>query len=214
MERYKFPRTPHLPWSPGFTGDDERLADCNHFKHKVIVMTEKLDGENTTIYSDGYIHARSIDSNSSPWQSYIKGQFSYLANELPDGWRIMGENMFAIHSIEYTSLTDYFYVFGIADGNIMLPWDDIEKICSDLGLSVVPVIDIGPWNEFHYRSFGFDKCKSLLGEIIEGYVLRNRDSFFIDEYAQNVAKFVRKEHVQTDEHWTKNWKQAKLKDKS
>ena len=31
-----------------------------------------MDGENCTVYNDGYIHARSIDGNSYPWQSKVK----------------------------------------------------------------------------------------------------------------------------------------------
>ena len=58
---YKYPRTPHLPFSPGGTKDDRRLRDINCFVGKEVVVTEKMDGENTSIYRD-YYHARSINS--------------------------------------------------------------------------------------------------------------------------------------------------------
>ena len=32
----------------------------------------------------------------------------------------------------------------------------------------------------------------------------------VSEFARNVFKYVRKEHVKTDEHWTRNWKRARL----
>lgn len=35
--------------------------------------------------------------------------------------------------------------------------------------------------------------------------------FHNDDFAENVMKWVRKDHVQTDEHWTRNWKKAKIK---
>ena len=62
MDRIKYPRTPHFPWSPGATDDDKILQDLSVFDKQPVVITEKMDGENTTIYADGYIHARSLDS--------------------------------------------------------------------------------------------------------------------------------------------------------
>src|SRR5215212_7134666 len=58
----KYPRTYHLPWSPGFhtAPDDMMMMDLTKFYRSGIVATLKMDGENTTLYSDGYIHARSL----------------------------------------------------------------------------------------------------------------------------------------------------------
>ena len=55
MNRIKYPRTPHLPFSPGRSDDDIGLGKVE-FTGEVVV-TEKLDGENTTLYHD-YLHAR------------------------------------------------------------------------------------------------------------------------------------------------------------
>ena len=57
-EYIKYPRTFHLPWSPGATSDDKMLDGIDHFFGCECVITEKLDGENTTIYYNGYFHAR------------------------------------------------------------------------------------------------------------------------------------------------------------
>ena len=62
--RYKYPRTTHLPWSRSVSVDD--LVYRPHLDHGVypegteVVITEKMDGENTSIYHDG-LHARSVD---------------------------------------------------------------------------------------------------------------------------------------------------------
>ena len=40
--------------------------------------------------------------------------------------------------------------------------------------------------------------------------MRITDSFALDYFPHYVCKYVRANHVQTNEHWTKNWKQAKL----
>ena len=55
----KYPRTYHLPYSPGTTSDD-RILHGEWFKHyegKEIVITEKLDGENTAMTRDD-VYAR------------------------------------------------------------------------------------------------------------------------------------------------------------
>lgn len=35
--------------------------------------------------------------------------------------------------------------------------------------------------------------------------------FLMIKFAENVMKWVRKDHVQTTSHWTKNWLRASLK---
>ncbi|RYZ35919.1 MAG: 2'-5' RNA ligase, partial [Sphingobacteriales bacterium] len=39
----------------------------------------------------------------------------------------------------------------------------------------------------------------------------NTNGFATDAFAQNVFKWVRKGHVKTDQHWTRNWRCAPLK---
>ncbi len=39
-ERLKYPRTPHLPWSPGVGGDDRVLGHARQFKGLEVAVTE------------------------------------------------------------------------------------------------------------------------------------------------------------------------------
>jgi hypothetical protein len=72
IKRSKYPRTPHLPWSPGRTGDDILLDSIRHLERlQDVVVTEKRDGENTTLYRD-YLHARSLDSSSHVSRNWLK----------------------------------------------------------------------------------------------------------------------------------------------
>ncbi len=200
MSNYiKYPRTPHLPWSEGATDDDIKLKSFDLFKGKEIVVTEKMDGENTTMYRD-HIHARSLDSGYHPsrtWVNNLWGNINYL---IPEGYRICGENMFWVHSIVYTELTSYFLVFSIWNGDTCLSWDKTCEIAAELGLHTVPVLYRGIWDEA--------KIKSLYGPekygVSEGYVVRNANQFSYDDFASNVCKFVRKDHVQTDKHWLRS----------
>lgn len=44
----------------------------------------------------------------------------------------------------------------------------------------------------------------------EGIVTRNAGEYLVDDFPYNVFKYVRKGHVKTGEHWTRNWKRARL----
>jgi hypothetical protein len=59
---------------------------------------------------------------------------------------------------------------------------------------------------------GFDSFDAATQQpcSMEGVVTRNADEYAVDAFAANVCKYVRKGHVKTDEHWTKNWKRAHL----
>lgn len=195
-ERFKYPRTPHLPWSEGATSDDKILTSTDHFNGKQVVITEKMDGENTTLYRD-YYHARSIDSRHHPSRTWVKQMHATIANDIPNDWRICGENLYARHSIAYSNLQSYFYVFSIwNEVNNCLSWAETEEWADLLGLHTVPVLYKGIWNEEQVRqnSFRFD-------HEAEGYVVRLAESFNYSNFSKSIAKYVRKNHVQTDKHW-------------
>lgn len=65
---YKYPRTYHLPYSLGITSDDKILPNDNIFFNKEIIVTVKMDGENTTITNDK-VYTRSIDSKHEWYHS-------------------------------------------------------------------------------------------------------------------------------------------------
>lgn len=198
MNTYKkYPRTPHLPWSRGKTDDDKVLKNTDHFNGMHVVVTEKMDGECTTMYSD-HIHARSIDSANHYSRNWVKGFHGSIKHLIPNGWRICGENLYAEHSIAYDNLESYFYGFGVYDNNnICLDWEMTITVFDELGITPVPNLYTGEYLEFVL----LDLSESLNPEITEGYVVRNYNSFNYDDFGKNVAKYVRKGHVQTDTHW-------------
>lgn len=197
--KIKYPRTPHLPWSPGYTGDDVRLMDLSHFEDKQVVITEKMDGENTTLYRDGF-HARSLDSNHHPSRDWVKRLQGEKGWEIPEGWRVCGENLYAKHSISYENLESYFYVFSIWDeNNICQSWQETLDCCCLLGLTPVPVLWQGVWDAAAVEALG----TTLNLTTQEGYVVRVVDSFSYEQFNTCVAKMVRAGHVEVGaEHWT------------
>lgn len=198
MERIKYPRTPHLPWSLGFTDDDKVLSSLSHFEGRRVVVTKKMDGENTTFYSDGYCHARSLDSRGGIDRDWVKKLAQTVAYELPEGWRVCGENMWARHSIAYDDLPSYFLGFSIWDAtNRCLRWDDMVIWSKMLDIALVPVIYDGMWDEEVIKGL----VEKLDLEKDEGYVVRVASEFKYEDFGTSVAKFVRQGHVQTEKHW-------------
>jgi len=194
---YKYPRTYHLPWSLGSTSDDKILSSVNQFVGKEVVVTVKIDGENTSIYKD-HIHARSLDSKNNVSRNWLKNFAQNFQQDIPEEYRLCGENLFAKHSINYKNLKSYFYLFSVWNKEICLDWDSTIEWASLLGVEVVPVIYRGLWDEKIIRDLYSEK---FLDNEMEGYVVRSTDSFSIDDFSTNVAKFVRKNHVQTEDHW-------------
>ncbi len=193
----KYPRTMHLPWSPGVTDDDKIMPDLSNFEGKVVIVTEKMDGENTTMYRD-HIHARSIDSKGGEDRAWVKQFWSSFAHEIPDGWRICGENLWAEHSIHYKDLKSFFYGFSIwNEMNVCLNYDETLDWMYLLGITPMPTLYRGVWDEKKIRALE----KDLKWEKNEGYIVRVYEAFPYSAFKKSVAKFVRKGHVQTTKHW-------------
>lgn len=197
----KYPRTWHLPWSPGATDDDRVLTDLTGFEGREVVVTEKMDGENCNIYADGTVHARSIDGRPRPDQAWVRNFGAGIAFELPVGWRACGENLYAEHSIRYDHLPSYFLGFSIwNERNDALSWDETLEWFALLGIVPVPVLWRGTFDEKTIRGLyneGTDYGVS------EGYVVRPADGFSFRDFPRLVAKYVRRDHVRTTQHWLK-----------
>lgn len=211
----KYNRTYHLPWSPGATNDDRISSDVSSLIGIDIVITEKLDGENCGMTDDG-VYARSHATfTTSPWSREVRNLHKIsVEGQLGDGVYLFGENMEGIHSIEYKNLSSYFYLFGVRDNNIWVPWTKVEEYSYLLDIPTVPVLFKGVINsekELKDLTENLASKPSELGGVREGIVVRNADMFHNDDFAENVMKWVRKDHVQTDEHWTRNWRKATLK---
>jgi hypothetical protein len=99
----KYPRTHHLPWSPGASEDDRFLERLDGLEGREIVVTVKMDGEHATLYRD-HLHARSLEPSRHASRSWLRGFHARIAADIPEGWRVCGENLYAQHSIAYREL--------------------------------------------------------------------------------------------------------------
>lgn len=194
----KYPRTHHLPWSPGITSDDRIIQSLSNLESAEVIVTVKMDGENSSLYSD-HIHARSVESADHVSRHWIKSMWGRIAHDIPVGWRVCGENLFAEHSISYDNLPSYFMGFSVwNDCNQCLSWDDTVEWLGLLDLVSVPVIYRGSFDKDKIQD-AFDNYSPTKEQ--EGYVVRNADGFSYGEFRRCIAKWVRPNHVQTVKHW-------------
>lgn len=193
----KYPRTYHLPWSPGINEDDRVVKDTSIFRGRHVAVTLKMDGENFSGYRD-YSHARSVDGRSHYTRDWAKNFWMQRSYNLPEGWKICAENMYAVHSIRYENLESYLLGFSIWDDcSVCLPWQSTKEWFELLEMPMVPILYEGIYDEELIKNL----WKSLDPEKAEGYVIRNMDPFPLSDFRKNVAKFVRPNHVATTKHW-------------
>ncbi|BDD09295.1 2'-5' RNA ligase [Fulvitalea axinellae] len=244
----KYARSLHARCSAGTTSDDRFMPTgygTVFSKMKRLVLTEKLDGQNNCLNKDG-VFARSHAAPSAlPWDKPLWERWNLIKNDLKD-LEIFGENMYGVHSIAYSKLESYFYVFAIREKGYWLSWDAVKFYASLLDFPVVPEIPVkyslkdsllSSQNEdeavAHWlaQNLGmpWEKSVKLSGKLggydpkdgkpcSEGFVIRNAEGFYTNNGIlpvqhnefDSLFKVVRKGHVKTDKHWTRNWKPATL----
>lgn len=195
----KYGRTFHLPNSPGTTSDDKVMSSLDGLMVDDLVITEKMDGENTTIHSSG-THARSPDSRYHPSRDWIKAFAAGISPQLGKGERIVGENLFAKHSVAYDSLPSYFMGFSWIIGDQIQPWDETLLRLKELGVTPVTKLYRGPFSDRLFE----DVAGSLDLSKQEGFVARVALGFKESDMPSRLGKYVRANHVQNETHWMKS----------
>lgn len=218
----KMPSMKHLPWSQEHARQQKWLNESEAeemFTGEEVMITEKMDGANACITNEKvYARSHSGEPHREEWDYLKKKHREELMHKIPDEYAIFGEYLYAKHSIKYEELPNYFLVFGVyhKTSQEWLAWYDVEAIAEEIGLQTVPVIarfHVTDEEELKKNTELFKGVDSLerdpegeseYGDTREGYVIRNRGSFHIDELTENMAKCVRENHVQTEElHWRK-----------
>lgn len=220
----KYGRTYHYPFSPGTTSDDRIQYDYWDYLRamSLVVHTEKLDGENNCLSRLGVFARSHAAPTTSPWTGELRRRWEILRHDLGE-LELFGENLYAIHSIRYERLEHHFYVFAIRVGTEWLSWEEVQFYAAAFDFPTVPVLGIGqvPEDEpvFRKQILAWAAEESPLGSVEaatgapctrEGIVTRNAAGFSAGDFAGNVFKYVRKGHVTTDAHWTRNWQRAPL----
>jgi hypothetical protein len=149
----KYPRTYHVPWSPGTTSDDKKLSGdwFDNYRGKEIVITEKLDGENQAVnHYDVFARSHGAPTRS-PWSRNMwdkDGILWQIKDKIADNETVYGENLFGEHSIIYNKLTNYWHIFAVTNGDIWYSWDDVRMVADILKQPTVPILWRGMlWDE-------------------------------------------------------------------
>lgn len=202
----KYPRTHHFEWSPGQSNDDKVLKDISGLLNTRIVVTEKMDGSNVCMETRSCFARTHSGPPDHPSFDAFKQLHSMCRFKIPEGLQIFGEWCYALHSIAYDALPGYFLMFGARDlrDNKWLSWEEVELWAQELGVHTVPVLSVTEVpNELALRDLTESLCSkpSVYGLHREGVVVRIVGEFVNADFPKVVAKWVRSDHVQTDQHW-------------
>lgn len=211
---FRFPHTPHLAWlGEGQPRDDKVLApkDASELLSHEVIVEEKVDGANLGFSVDEYGALRaqnrgtylSLEGGHGQWKPlkrWVQARANELAEALFPDLMLFGEWCYAVHSVRYTRLPDWFLAFDVYDRSSCEFWSVARRngLASKLGLAVVPQLGAG--------RFDLPQLEALLGRsrLAEGpaeglYVRADAGERLVAR-----AKFVRREFVQgIDEHWSK-----------
>ena len=210
----RFPRIPYWPYSPSIGRDDGVYDDPHRFVGTPVVVTEKLDGSNTLLHA-GKVYGRSVSAPSNAkWMAMVKKHHAWKVNE-PEVY-LYGEDIYGVHSITYDPVREQetFHAFALRYSNgAFASFAEVEAYARGREIPVVPVVFKGCFKSVTSAKTFFEQAHrqpSELGGTREGVVMRLARGFVADEFRNSVCKSVRAGHVQTDEHWTANWKPCRI----
>ncbi|TBU69199.1 DNA ligase [Serratia marcescens] len=209
---FKFPSTPHFYISTATDVRNDKILGMNDKKDALkneLVIEEKIDGANLGISFD--YEANLILQNRGTiltppffgqWKTlnrWLSSKSDILFDILSDKYILFGEWCYAMHSIHYTSLPDYFLAFDIYDkpSEIFVDFDKRNQLIGKIGVSAVPFIAKGFYSLDDLPRF---IKKSLYSDsIAEGIYVRASNS----EKTFFRAKIVRDDFTQNiNQHWS------------
>jgi hypothetical protein len=182
------------------------MADVSSLLGVPLIITEKCDGSNLT-YTRTSVFSRSHSGPPGhPSFDLAKATHARIAHELSLGLSLFCEYCYAVHSITYGALPDYSLVFGARDDREgrWWDWDMVVAQAADLGLPTVPELyrgQVSTARELEALTLSLAAQPSVFGGPREGVVVRQAGEFRDADFQRSLAKWVRHDHVTTDEHW-------------
>jgi ATP-dependent RNA circularization protein (DNA/RNA ligase family) len=193
---------------------DDKVLDpleAEEFLRGPIVVEEKVDGANIGIAFDqsgspvvwnrGTLLNGRTQPQFEPLWSWLGMHRQNLASSLEERLILFGEWCFAVHSVQYDCLPDWFLAFDVYEITAGRFWSSERRntLVRSLGLSSVPALGSGNYNLAQLKSL-LKSTQSQWGNTqIEGLYLRSE----MDGWLVKRAKLVRPEFAQAiDEHWT------------
>lgn len=203
----KYPSTSYFNFSPGKDNIRESEdIDISLLLDVPLIVTIKMDGSNAKL-AKNYVAARNGRQANHSSFDMLKSIHSTLQSKLSDGLLVFGEWLYAKHSIHYTddlSLSSPFQVFGVywISERHWFGWNAVETYAEVLGFSTVPVVGVIQGStEWELTNKICRIAEEQISKGHEGIVVRPEYPFHYGQFEQLVGKYVRANHVQTDEHW-------------
>ena len=208
----RYPRTPHWPGS-GTAGAGERIVQRpEDFINNPIVITEKIDGANTRLF-DGEALPRG-GSRTVPWLAMARKHHAWKLAGHPESGCIYAEDIYGVHSITYGPVPEDRTTMAFAllqchqTGPRFATQEQLQETCAALNIPLVPVVyqgTVSSLTEMHQLITKEMTRPSALQGPREGLVIRRNITFAPEQLHRHTCKFVRPNHVQTDQHWSRNW---------
>lgn len=211
---FRFPHTPHLTWlGKGRPRADKvlGLAAMRELLSCEVIVEEKVDGANLgfSVGEDGtlrpqnrgsYLDLTTASGQWKPLRTWLSSRGDTLSEGLAANLILFGEWCYAVHSVRYTKLPDWFLVFDVFDRETEAFWsvDLRNELAHQLGLATVPelrrgCVSLGALETLLDRSL-------LTDGPTEGLIVRREEGGHLIQR----AKLVRAEFVQNiDKHWSK-----------
>lgn len=186
-----YPRTPYL-WEPDFGSSDDRIvprAERAEWLRRPVVVEEKLDGANVTIWTDGgriQVASRggpgAMDraGQLGPLRARVNAQYEALHALLDGGRTLYAEWLWLTHTVSYDHLPDHLVALDVRlpdTGSVDVGFAEVatrDRLLADAGLAGPPRLFTGV--------LGTDKAvDALIGtsrfgeQSMEGVVLRRDD---------------------------------------
>jgi ATP-dependent RNA circularization protein (DNA/RNA ligase family) len=215
-EFFRFPHTPHLAWLGGGRPRGDKVLSptaAEELLRGVVIVEEKVDGANVglSLSASGDILIQNRGSYLSRYHSHeqfgplfawVAERTRALSDLLAANLVLFGEWCYAVHSIRYDRLPDWFLAFDIFDRTAREFWSHARRVAavSSMRIASVPLVGRGEYN--------LDSLVDLLGHSAlrsegpaEGLYVR-RDS---ELWNTQRAKLVTPQFVQgIGGHWSKN----------
>jgi hypothetical protein len=208
----KFPHTPHLAWLSAAQPRDDKVLSPDaaaQFLKGDVVIEEKVDGTNVgfsvlngsvVAQSRGEYIRRPAHSQFSPLWPWIARRQAALTEALDSDLLLFGEWCYAVHSVRYNALPDWFIGFDVYDRSVRRFWSAARRneLLQRVGLLPVPELGRGRYR-LRDLTLLLSEQSSRFGGPIEGLYLRQENDGWLDHR----AKLVRPEFVQSiGAHWS------------
>jgi ATP-dependent RNA circularization protein (DNA/RNA ligase family) len=211
-EFFRFPRTPHLIWlGTGEARDDKVLSadEASALLSSTVLIEEKVDGANVGLSASdnriraqnrgAYIERQTCHPQFKPLFRWLDVHRHSLSEALDPNLILFGEWCYAVHSVRYTKLSDWFLAFDVYDRSRNEFWSAArrDELVDRIGLARVPKIAEGRFDLAEIvRMLGASQLTNGPAEGV--YVRRDVDGTLVGR-----AKVVRPEFTQQIEvHWS------------